>query len=416
MNCEKLDDDLQVSWLIEGDVITIELAGNIDRNKDYMAFGLSGSETATAMINADVVVADFRDNDMPRAIDYHLTSYAQCAGNGGACPDTSSSNSAADDVMTVTGQVTNGITRVKYQRALTTGDVGTNKDKVFKVDGSQQTIVWAIGPLNTKMEAAKHYNGKRQSTTTLTKINFNRTVADNCPSFVVLDDVELPDFQPHHLYGEEGTVFTVEIGQAGSEQGYKALTGLPSWGIAWYVNGILIPELHLKRGVSYTFRVGGGTDPKEGSKYHPLYFTNDVEGGYNQTGNGTIYPGKVDGNAMQYAVGGYCEWKLRSSAVARLDSGFIYPCFETFQKDLYLDCDNTGEYTDFVFTPDSSTPDLLYYQCYTHKSLGWKVHVYDELPTNRIADIPCLAESFATCSSVSISLLILLALLNLLFV
>jgi len=44
-----------------------------------------------------------------------------------------------------------------------TGDVGTNKDKVFKVDGSQQTIVWAIGPLNTKMEAAKHYNGKRQS-------------------------------------------------------------------------------------------------------------------------------------------------------------------------------------------------------------------------------------------------------------
>jgi len=62
--------------------------------------------------------------------------------------------------------------------------------------------------------------------TTLTKINFNRTVADNCPSFVVLDDVELPDFQPHHLYGEEGTVFTVEIGQAGSEQGYKALTGI----------------------------------------------------------------------------------------------------------------------------------------------------------------------------------------------
>jgi len=27
----KLDDDLQVSWLIEGDVITIELAGNIGR-------------------------------------------------------------------------------------------------------------------------------------------------------------------------------------------------------------------------------------------------------------------------------------------------------------------------------------------------------------------------------------------------
>ena len=58
--------------------------------------------------------------------------------------------------------------------------------------------------------------------------------------------------------------------------------GLPSWGIAWYINGILVPELHLKRGESYTFRVAGGSNPSEGAKYHPLYFTDSDKGGFSQ--------------------------------------------------------------------------------------------------------------------------------------
>ena len=58
--------------------------------------------------------------------------------------------------------------------------------------------------------------------------------------------------------------------------------GLPSWGIAWYINGLLIPVLHLKRGVSYTFRVAGGNNTSSPSKYHPFYITNSVVGGYEQ--------------------------------------------------------------------------------------------------------------------------------------
>lgn len=42
-----------------------------------MSFGLSGSPTAVAMINADVVVVDYRDDRAPRAIDYFLTDYSQ---------------------------------------------------------------------------------------------------------------------------------------------------------------------------------------------------------------------------------------------------------------------------------------------------------------------------------------------------
>lgn len=55
---------------------------------------------------------------------------------------------------------------------------------------------------------------------------------------------------------------------------------MASWGIAWYVNGILIPELYLVRGETYTFRVTGGLNPTQGSRYHPLYITDSVNGGY----------------------------------------------------------------------------------------------------------------------------------------
>jgi len=35
-------------------------------------------------------------------------------------------------------------------------------------------------------------------------------------------------------------------------------TGHPSWGIAWYLNDLLIPEVYVERGQSYGFQVEGG--------------------------------------------------------------------------------------------------------------------------------------------------------------
>ena len=48
-----------------------------DRETEYMAFGLSGSDTQFAMVGADVVVADFLSGGEPRAVDYYLSAYAQ---------------------------------------------------------------------------------------------------------------------------------------------------------------------------------------------------------------------------------------------------------------------------------------------------------------------------------------------------
>lgn len=78
------------------------------------------------------------------------------------------------------------------------------------------------------------------------------------------------------------TVFEAEIGPAGGTKGYTAITGIQSWGIAWWINKQLIPELHVKRGVEYTFIVSGGKDPERQAQYHPLYITNNKEGGGGQ--------------------------------------------------------------------------------------------------------------------------------------
>lgn len=63
---------------------------------------------------------------------------------------------------------------------------------------------------------------------------------------------------PAKIIGEN--VFTARIGPTGGKRGYTAITGQPSWGIAWYINDLLIPELTVERGQTYTFVVEGGED------------------------------------------------------------------------------------------------------------------------------------------------------------
>lgn len=113
-------------------------------------------------------------------------------------------------------------------------------------------------------------------------------------------------------------VFTARIGPTGGEKGYTAITGgfnlfiqkmlinnfkysgQPSWGIAWYINDLLIPEIYVERGETYTFLVEGGTcilllscehsisaeltgnDQTNSARYHPLYITDSFEGGFGQ--------------------------------------------------------------------------------------------------------------------------------------
>lgn len=63
------------------------------------------------------------------------------------------------------------------------------------------------------------------------------------------------------------TTITARIGPTGGKKGYTPITGNPSWGIAWYLNDLLIPEVWVERGQTYTFIVEGGDKSTNPARY-----------------------------------------------------------------------------------------------------------------------------------------------------
>lgn len=109
------------------------------------------------------------------------------------------------------------------------------------------------------------------------------------------------EIPPIECYEPEDGVFYAQMGPTGGKQGYPAITGKKiarphstndnislkftrighvGWGISWYINGLLIPEINVIRGKTYTFVVEGGHDPDVPAQYHPFYITDDSVGGY----------------------------------------------------------------------------------------------------------------------------------------
>lgn len=88
------------------------------------------------------------------------------------------------------------------------------------------------------------------------------------------------DIPAIQCYEPPDGVFYAQMGPTGGKQGYSAITGHVGWGISWYVNGLLIPEITVVRGKRYTFVVESGSDPDVPARYHPFYITNDPVGGY----------------------------------------------------------------------------------------------------------------------------------------
>ncbi|CAH0554432.1 unnamed protein product [Brassicogethes aeneus] len=174
-------------------------------------------------------------------------------------------------------------------------------------------------------------------------------------------------------------VLYAQMGPTGSKRGYPAITGHVGWGISWYINGLLIPEINVVRGVQYTFIAEGGDDPEVPAKYHPFYITDDSVGGYEHKSpeekkNVTIFSGAVkdkDGNYVPTGTGRLCHWTPDSDVDAD-----DFDSFGEYQRYLKLKCD-VGEPGVITWTPDRNTPDTVYYQCFTHRYLGWKINVLD---------------------------------------
>ena len=77
---------------------------------------------------------------------------------------------------------------------------------------------------------------------------------------------------------------------------------------------------------------------------------------------------------------------LRFFFFLKLNQWVLIKFLFIFQRSLTLDC-KEGQPGIIQWTPDRDTPDLVYYQCYTHRYLGWKIHVVDSCDQWKIKNI-----------------------------
>ncbi|XP_039760676.1 protein Skeletor, isoforms B/C isoform X2 [Pararge aegeria] len=418
-NCKEiLDKRLQVRWEIQGDHVQVTLSARL-RKEQYMAFGLSGAEGRPAMLGADVVVAywDSRTNQ-PRVSDYTITHLAQCDGELGVCPD--SRLGGSNDAVVVSGSQKGGVTTITYRRPLAASE--PIKDREILTTRAQSVIA-AFGPLNARYEANAH--SFMDTTRSDVQLDFGAQNDNNCIGLAELDAGGPEPWPPRVLVGVSN--FTARIGPAGGKRGYTPITdneissgfltyGHPSWGIAWYINDLLIPEIYVERGKSYIFLVEGGDDRTNPAKFHPFYISDSSEGGFGQKKEedqrkqrvfaGVAYDN--EGYPYPTTVGRYCEWIHKTT-----DQSATSKTFEDYMQTLQLECSD-GEPAVLNWTVAHETPDLVYYQCYTHNNLGWKIHVVDpgtqiNIPGDRSAIINLAPFSPPSYFTVTATLVILLA-------
>ncbi|XP_018007875.2 uncharacterized protein LOC108665610 [Hyalella azteca] len=398
LNCEVLYDDLalEVRWAVAGESIVMQLVGRV-ADSEYMSFGVSGSDTRSVMIGGDVVTAWLeRDTGRGFAEDYFLGAKAQCQGGRGSCPDTDSRGS--NDVRLLNAALINDFTMLTFQRPLRATDA---TDRPIYTNNSQ-AVIWAVGPVNAQGHTSYHTLRTRGDMF----VDFGRTPRWNCPlpdepvtptpsaaqarqpattpvaSNVPQAVTPSPNawyIPPIPCYEPEDGVFYAQIGPTAGENGYNAITGHVGWGVAFYINGLLIPEIHVVRGKSYTFVVEGGYDEANPSRSHPLYITDDPEGGYEhkspqERAQVKVFAGvdfDANGNPTPTSFGRLCEWKANPDQPSD-----AFTSFGAFQRTLNLDC-KEGQPGILQWTPDANTPDTVYYQCFSHRYLGWKIHVHD---------------------------------------
>lgn len=250
--------------------------------------------------------------------------------------------------------------------------------------------MWAIGKLNAQKEPRFHHIYPRGNT----KIHFGRRPAQkNCFLFVSsnqnsFSNAKIKPWGPLKIFNRTLNTFYARIGEDGGLKGYHASTnGIASPGYAWYINGLLAPTLFVVRGKTYTFRVEGGNNPHKADFYHPLYITNDSFGGFikyseEERKKIKVYAG-VDfdrkGRATPTTAGRLCAWISPHGSDRRKSDNFH--SFIQYRSSLNYTCEE-GKAAILSWTPNASTPDVVYYQSYMQRNMGWKIIVLDNFSNN----------------------------------
>lgn len=211
--------------------------------------------------------------------------------------------------------------------------------------------------------------------------------------------------QPEIL-NKSATTFYARLGHPGVQKGYMQITGEGSAGLVWYINGLMAPILHVQRGKTYTFRVEGGNSfDKSYRFYHPFYITDEPYGGYlhqnvSQRNAQKVLAGlqferapgqpparsanakpqvaqapQMIGKPAASSVGRLCAWLPYT--VNDIRKAETHQSFAQFRAKLNYTC-AFGQPGIVQWTPNVTTPDVVYYQSYTQRNMGWKIIVRDD--------------------------------------
>lgn len=75
-----------------------------------------------------------------------------------------------------------------------------------------------------------------------------------------------------------------------------------------------------------------------------------------------------------FLAGPLCLSTHKEGSDRRLDDNF--PTFKKFNRSLITTCE-PGEPGTLEITPNTSWPDVVYYNSFTQANMGWKIHIVD---------------------------------------
>jgi len=380
-NCMMLHKNLMVAWDSFPPSLTIQLAGPIT-DDEYMAFGVSGEQDKASMKGGDVAVA-YMDEYLGHVEDYKLTAKSVCHSvlgeMGGACNDLLLGGTSRHQLHSATRA--NGVTAITYR---TTFDNLADPGDYEIPLREPVSVIWAIGKMAEIKHRVKEPSFHHSYTRQLTKINFGLAEPVNtCFGFTSDRKEILTPWKIDHIFDPTRRKFSARLGPSGGKKGTSGQTGLPSSSLVWFIEGLMVPELYLRRGLTYTFKIEGGNNPRSAEYYHPFIITDEPTGGYdrldkNQTAKIRVLAGVTftrRGLARPVNnAGRLCRWQHTSTGDRRRDDEF--PTFQRFRNHLDLNCEE-GEAALLTVTPNVTWPDTVYYHSYTTPYMGWKIHVVD---------------------------------------
>ncbi|XP_028168233.1 uncharacterized protein LOC114358456 [Ostrinia furnacalis] len=176
-----------------------------------------------------------------------------------------------DSNQVFSGEYADGLARVSYRRVLKPFE---ELDREWVVD-KPVYVVWALGARDADNEPAFHRLHPARDV--MLNLDQNPPVND-CYNFTVGSSTAPTPWEVAELFDPSLRVFTFRLGPAAGARGLAGRArAAPA--LAWYVNGQLAPDLQLRRGLKYSFKVYGGNNPHSATEYHPLIVTASPLGG-----------------------------------------------------------------------------------------------------------------------------------------